>query len=228
MKVLEKIAQAREVLEQNKVNLHYSSSLSQLYFDWFKEDLESQDKLLMLNGRDGVDYIIFANLYDPYFDDEKLAGLSESELIDLYQDFVCYDYEGLSIEELKEELKQSITISEYYTKMHEELTWRDLECDYVLYGYSQGDAVKVLNLLCDDDTYIPKKDELHNLLFDAAVDGEIIFDGDELDFMEYMTNVYDYNKDDFLDNFRKLYSGDDKEEIIEFLKMELPAQLDYK
>lgn len=229
MNVLDKIAQAKEVLENNRVNLYYSNDLSQIYFNDFKWDLESQDKLLMLRGRNGVDYMIFANLYDLYFDDEKLEGLCESGVIDLYQDYVCYDYEGLSIDELKEELKQSITISENYSKMYDSVHWHDLEYDYILHGYSQGDAVKVLNLLGDDDdTYIPKKDELHNLLFDAAVDGEIIFDGAELMFGEYLKNSYEYDKEDFLDNFKNLYNGDHKEELLEFLKVELPAQLEYK
>lgn len=229
MNVIEKIAQAKEILDNNKVNLYYCSSLSQIYFNDFIGDLEAQDKLLMLSGRNGVDYMIFANLYDLYFDDEKVEGLCESGLIDLYQDFVCYDYEGLSIEELKEELKGSITISEYYSKMYDNLHWRDLECDYILSGYGQGDAVKVLNLLGDDDdAYIPQKDSLHNLLFDNVVDGEILFDGAEMYFREYMTNDYEYDKDDFLGNFKKLYKGDDKEELLQFLKIELPAQLEYK
>ena len=229
MNVLNKIAQAKEILDNNRVRLYYCNGLGQIYFDWFREDLESQDKLLMLSGRNGVDYMIFANLYDPYFDDDKLDGLCESGLIDLYQDFVYYDYEGLSIEEMKEELKDSYTVKDYYTKMHEEMSWRDLDCDYILHGYSQGDAVKVINYFKDnDDAYTPEGDDLQRLLYDTPIDGEILFNGEELDFRVYLTNDYEYNKQDFIDNFRKIYKGDHKDELLEFLKVELPTQLEYK
>lgn len=103
-------------------------------------------------------------------------------------------------------------------------------------GYSQGDyseiiiPEKVVNEFSDQTLETIGgflQSEIDHLLWDAPIYCRLDIDGEEFYFDEYLTDSYDYDKDQMLAIFKDHYAGENKTLIMEWLSDNLPSELEY-
>ena len=210
-------------------SLHYSSDLGEMYFEDFKAD----NSVLMLSGRNGVDYIVIGALGQPYF---KISHLNKRTKSDIWLEFewlaVKYDYnaENYTKKELIELLMQ-VDNEDYYKALYNNQSWRELsEYDFIESGYSQGDSCKVLVLDKKEYHYIDNE-YISNILYNQPMSGtiELYYDDNlivELYIDEYIDSYSYYDKQDLIDNIKKQYTGLYKDALFNLLDT-LPDQINY-
>lgn len=212
--------------ENNSVNIYYDTNLGQIYYEDWKLDLG--DNLLLLgHGRNGPNYAVIGKLEKPYYTRSKLSSMKKLDLIDLaYYYDIPHINEDWTKSEIVNEIYSVVDNAYYYSIHHNETRWYDLESDFTITGYSQGDAIKV-NII-DDEYKWNTKEYLENIFFDTPINGTIVFKGKEYYPDEYLESQYSFwDKTEFIDSFIAQYSGDDKVEFKEFLEYFLPEQLEY-
>lgn len=127
-------------------NICYDNSLSQIYYEDFK--LEITSRSFIGEGRNGIDYlVIFDSIKTAnasYYKKSNLVKLKKTMLLDMLE---LYDYSLASDSMLKSDIIEElleITNLDYYQWFYNENNWHDLDCDFIVRGYSQGDAIRVL------------------------------------------------------------------------------------
>ncbi len=207
------------------LNISYDLDLSQIYYKDWKDDLGNN--LLSLGKRGNADdFVVIGDLEKPYFTKTKLSRMKKSDLLDLaeqYDKTYIYD-DWLKCDIISELL--SITCKDHYTSVYDNTRWHNLDYTFRVIGYSQGDAVKVLIL--DSEYNWNTEKSLQNLFYDVPVSGMLTFLDKEYYIDEFMSDVYNYDIEDILENFQKSYTGCYKHQILEFLKNNLPANLEYR
>ena len=205
------IAQAATVLANNNIELitfeHdiiYDAGLSSIYYNDF------------INGHTGVtvqsfgnrqtDYIVIygdnVKMTDIYFDINYLESLSNDELIELLDSLQFYNYDEEDREDLIYQLQQ-FDNEDYYSRHFESVNWYNLDSDFNVTGYSQGDNIKV-KLLGNVSEYYDE-DGLTHLFYDSPIsgvvnvysNGELI---DELFVGDLLDDSYDWDKVQFINN----------------------------
>lgn len=214
------------------LNIFYNNDLSQIYFDDFMKEI--QEDSLIVNGRNGINYIVLGNIDKPHYTKTELKAMSRDELVDMGFEYGGYDYSNYTRKsDIVEDLHQVIT-NEIYYKEHQEY-------DFTVTGYSQGDFVKVLILDKDNYKHITK-DYLRNLFYDSPVYAsleilELYPDEhgikqekiiDEIYLDEHLSDLYQYDKEELIENLQKQLKHELKPSIISYLKNNLPEQPDYK
>ena len=204
----------KNVLIENGVKLYsfnfrvsYDCDLSSIYFEDFKSDIE--DHSLWMGDRQTDYLVIFENekvISKPYYTKTYLRNLTKQELYDLavYYELI-YDNGNQDIF-TKAELIESlycIRVEDYYKKHYEESSYHELDYDFSICGYSQGDAVKI-KLVGNVEKYI-NAEFLTNIFYDTPLQGEIIIslNGEEIDEINFNEiegfEMYSYyDKDDLL------------------------------
>lgn len=207
------------------LNISYDLDLSSINYQDWKENLD--DNLLSLCDRwRSCDYMIIGNLDKPYFTKTALTRMKKDDLLDLAEYYgYPHIYEDWLKSEIVTELQSIVTTRHHYKTHYEETSWHDLDCSFTVTGYSQGDVVKVL-ILGDEFKWNTEKC-LQNLFYDVPVSGTLSFLDKEYYIDEFMSDEYDYDIDDIINNFKKHYTGWYKERIIKFLQDNLPTRLDY-
>ena len=207
---LQKVA---TVLENNdislydfKVSVSYDTDLANLYFNDFKEG-HMNDNINLFFGSRQTDYlVIFENekvANTSYYKRYKLARMNKDELegLNYYHDLL-WGTEDLLKDELIENLL-SVNNEEYYKNHYEKEHYQDLDFDFAVRGYSQGDYFKV-KLVGNVDKWI-NKEYLTNTFYDTPISGiiEVFKNGSLIDDFQ----LYD------LDNFNE-YDSYDKDKLI--------------
>lgn len=212
----------------NNVSICYDTYLGRLHYNEWRQDLENNDAVYFgENNRSGVDYIVIGDMSKPHFNKSQLTRKVKQDLIELHE---YYNGQYIDPEDwTKQDLIQDLlTVDKglHYKAHYDETRWHDLDCDFTVTGYSQGDAVKV-RILSDEYKW-NTKEHLSNLFYDTPIGGSITYKGTEYYIDEYLDNQYVYwDKIEFINKFMSYYYADDKEEFIEFLGHFLPATLDY-
>lgn len=204
------IEQAATVLAANDIklitfkhNICYDNDLSSIYYNDF------------INGHTGVtvqsfgnrqtDYLVVygdnVSMDEPYYSEYYLDGLNYDEMCELLDSLEIYSYED-NIESVRDEL-DDITYEYYYAKHFESVNWYNLDSDFNITGYSQGDNIKV-KLLGNASEYY-NDDNLTNLFYDSPVSGSVnvYCDGElvnELFADEYLNDSYNWDKVQFINN----------------------------
>ena len=207
-------SQIDEVLKANNVQFvsfehsaKYDCDLSRMYFDDFKDEIKNQS---LWFGNRQTDYLVIFESeslkYESYFKKSKLAKMKKVELYDLAESFdlAYYDFEDMTKSDLIGEL-MGISNESYYEHNFAKNSWYDLECDFVVRGYSQGDVIKVL-LVGNVESYI-NCDFLTNVFYDTPLCVKISIDVN----YNFYDEIYLYHGD---------YVYYDKSECIEILKRE--------
>ena len=220
------------------VSVYYDCDLAQIYFNDFKEGHMNNNINLFFGSRQTDYLVIFENetvANQSYYKKSKLAKMNKSELCELnYKHELTWQAEKLLKLELVENLL-TVSNQEYYTKHYEEEYYQDLEYDFAISGYSQGDYIKV-KLVGNVEKWI-NKEYLTNLFFDTPISGNIeVLDNDNLDLIDEF-NLYDlpsFNEYDFYDKAKLIgmisdYCKDEKyhAELIEYLNDALTNDLEY-
>lgn len=197
--------------------------LSQIYFEEF---INGSDCPVLLIG----DYFLIVGDTDkPYFKKSHLFKMKKRELEELAA-ILCSFYYDATKQELIYEL-EGITIADYYKAVAQ--GWHSAkDYDFIIRGHSQGDAVKVL-LLEDAPKHITE-DYLTNLFYDCPsyirldITNNLTEEERELYLDELLSNTYHYDKEEIIDNISQYDDLDYKEEILEYLKSNLPDYLEVR
>lgn len=218
--------------------VRYDNDLSRIYFD----DFVAQNDALFF-GKRQTDYcVIFhdGSADKPYFKKSHLVRKSKEELCGLA--FGLGLITGYSWHYRKAdvvEIMMSVTNKNFYEWHYDAEYWRDLEQDFVICGYSQADYVAVKQVGGKKDFFT--KDYLKQVFFGCPIDARLkIYQIECCEFMqdsagglvgdlyldEYLTSIYEYDKDTLIANFEKTYQGEYKAKIAEFLRDKLPEYPD--
>lgn len=249
--VVTSLNQINDVLKSNNIELvtfdhvaFYDTYLSQSYFDEFKSDWKDQS---LWFGNNGADYIVFfANkelMNKPYYKISHLRKMTKSDLYELCNLYELIAYwegeENYTKQALIEELMKYVDYEKYYTYHYNESNYRDLDYDFSIVGYSQGDKVliKMIGtekefLNCDRCNLIDEK-SLTNLFYDAPMFLRIdCFVNDELheeiDLIEFIDMYSYYDKSDCIDAIKKHYNDFKYYDLlIDYVESNLPNSLNY-
>ena len=186
--------------------ISHDCDLSDIYFNDFKNG-HMNDNVNLFFGSRQTDYlVIFENekvLNESYYKKSQLARMNKEELYGLnYYHDLLWRYENLLKSELIDNLL-SVNNEEYYRNHYEKEYYQDLDYDFAISGYSQGDYFKV-KLVGNVEKWI-NKEYLTNICYDTPISGiiEVFEDGalvDEfnLDDLKNFDAYAYYNKDELI------------------------------
>ena len=185
----------------------YDCNLADLYFSAFQEG-HMNDNINLFFGDRRTDYlVIFENeevLNKSYYKKSKLARMSKDELYGLnyFHDLILWRNKEFLKSELIDNLL-SINNEEYYKNHYEKDCYKDLDFDFAISGYSQGDYCKV-KIVGNVEKWI-NKEYLTNIFYDTPISGitEVFKNGSLIDDFQ----LYD------LQNFNE-YTDYDKDKLI--------------
>lgn len=219
------------------LTVRYDNDLGAIYLAGFKAE---SDALFL--GKRSTDYLVLfrdGSGEKPYFKKSKLARMRKDELCDLA--FSMGLMSGYSHNYRKDdviEILMDVTNRAFYELHFEIENWRDLDHDFLIRGYGQGEVIAVKEV----GEGIAGKEYLQHLFFDSPVfarlqifeveGGEYWHHGkidvvDEIDLREYLYDEYSYDKDHLLVSFAQHYQGEMKDAIIDYLKTNLPDEPSY-
>ena len=189
-----------------KVNISYDTDLANLYFNDFKKGYMN-DNVNLFFGKRETDYlVIFENekvLNESYYKRSKLVRMNKEEL---YGENYWHDLIWRGKTFLKSELIEnllSVNNEEYYRNNYEKEYYNNLEFDFAVRGYNQGDYFKV-KIVGNVEKWIDKE-YLTHLFYDTPISGNIeVFKNGSL--------IDDFNLND-LANFDE-YDSYDKDKLI--------------
>ena len=219
------------------VSVFYDCDLAQIYFNDFKEG-RYNDNINLFFGSRKTDYlVIFENetvAKSSYYKKSQLARMNKTDLTNLADEMLGYGFDDSNKQALIDGLI-SITNKEYYTKHYDNEYYQDLDYDFSISGYSQGDYIKV-KLVGNVEKWIDKE-YLTNIFFDTPISGNIeVLDNDNLDLVDEFS-LYDlpnFNEYDFYDKAKLIGMISDyckgkkyHAELIEYLNDALTNSLEY-
>ena len=184
----------------------YDCDLANLYFSDFQEGLMNDNVNLFFGSRQTDYLVIFENekvLNESYYKKSKLARMNKDELYGLnYYHELVWRTKNLLKSELIDNLL-SVSNEEYYKNHYEKEYYQDLDFDFAISGYNQGDYCKV-KIVGNVEKWI-NKEYLTNIFYDTPIVGriEVFEEGVLID--EF--SLYDIN------NFDE-YAYYDKEKLI--------------
>ena len=209
--------------------------LAREYFEDFVSGADGSYVKLYRDRQGTLDYIaIWADEEDAQNQALDLRDLLNMEygdleaLHDLHYPNIFYGHPSERAE-MEDWLHSNVTAEKLMDSMYEErLSWHDLDCEYVSRGYSQGDAVMVWlsDRAKEEMPHLKVSTYIDHLLWDAPVSGVLTVDGVEYYLDEMLGDVYTYDKDELIQNFRG-HHDDMPEEVYQFLEENLPIQPDY-
>ena len=188
-----------------KVNICYDTDLANLYFNDFKEGHMNNNVNLFFGSRQ-TDYLVIIEnekvANTSYYKKSQLARMNKTDLTNLADEMLGYGFDDSTKQTLIDGLL-SITNKDYYTSHYEKEHYQDLDFDFAVRGYSQGDCVKV-NIVSNVEKWI-NKEYLTNIFYNTPLRGiiEVFKNGSLIDDF----HLYD------LDNFNE-YDSYDKDKLI--------------
>jgi len=214
----------------------YDCDLANLYFSDFQKG-HMNDNINLFFGSRETDYlVIFENekvLNESYYKKSKLARMNKDELYGLnyFHDLIWRTADLLKSELIDNLL--SVNNEEYYKNHYEKEYYQDLDFDFAISGYNQGDYCKV-KIVGNVEKWI-NKDYLTNIFYDTPISGtiEVFKDGVLIDeFSLYDINNFDeyayYDKDKLINMIADYCSNKDyKDLLVTYLNDNLNDIIDY-
>ena len=205
------IKQAAAILASNNIelitfehNISYDNDLATIYYNDFIKGYTGIN--VQSFGKRQTDYIVIygdnVKMTDNYFDINYLESLSSEELIELLDSIQLYNYDEEDKDDMIYQLQQ-IDNEDFYSRHFDSVGWHDLEYDFNIVGYSQGDNIKVKMLGNASEYY--NENGLTHLFYDSPItglvsvysNGELI---EELLADEMLENYYNWDKVQFINN----------------------------
>lgn len=228
------------------VNANYSNDLSSIYYDDFIA--EWKNKMI----RFGEHYLVLFASEDiknaPHYKISHLKKMSKQALYDLCEqyDILNYHYSDCNYDDntkqnLIDEIMRYVDNEKHYEHHYNESRYHDLDYDFRVVGYSQGDVIKVKLVGSEKEflkhSYLPTSEYLTNIFYDSPVNGCITVSCNdeeltEINFHEVdYFNEYDYwDKQDFINKVKKtdwIVKLEYFDLLIEYFESNLPKTLDY-
>lgn len=182
----------------------YDHDLAQSWLDDFNHN--EDDKQVVYFG-DNDFLVIFANktiMNAHYYKVSHLRKMKRDDLMELYINYFGYWDRGQYKSELIDEL-MNVSNKQYYEYHFNQVSWHNLEYDFIIRGYCQGDA-KAIKLISDKQNkfeYKINSDYLKDLYFNTPIYASVDIYGDnefheEIRFTEYLDDYYNIDKDDLI------------------------------
>lgn len=205
------IAQAATLLADNNIelitfehNISYDTGLSSIYYNDF---IKGHTGVTVQSfGNRKTDYIVIygddVKMTDDFYDINHLESLSNDELIELLDSLQFYNYDEEDRGDLIYQLQQ-FDNEDYYSRHFDSVNWYNLDSDFSITGYSQGDNIKVKMLGNANEYY--NEDSLTHLFYDCPVSGvvNVYSNGElieELFADEHLEDYYNWDKVQFINN----------------------------
>ena len=218
-------------------HIAYDCDLANLYFSDFK-DGGMNDNVNLFFGSRQTDYlVIFENekmANESHYKRYKLARMNKDELYGLnyFHDLIMWRYTELLKSELIENLL-SVNNEQYYRDQYEKEDYQNLDFDFSIRGYSQGDYCKV-KIVGNVEKWI-NKEYLTNIFYNTPIGGNIeVFKNGSLidDFHLYDLANFDeydyYDKDKLIAMAADYCSNEDyKDLLIAYLDKNLSDTINY-
>lgn len=216
--------------------LHHDNDLSYIRFKDFEANASGNSANIMLGGRNGIDYVVLfdsdAAKGEPYYKKSHLQKMRKEALIDLWEyhneTSIQYGYNtNYTKAEIIAELL-TVTLEQYYHNHYNETRWYDLESDFIVRGYSQGDAIAVNDLTKQK---IWDKESLCNIFYDSPLSGMVtVYENDAVIETIYLDEFLDSeyvtwqseHKEALIAAVMKRYDGDYANALHEYLTATLP------
>lgn len=245
------INEVKSVLTANNVELlsfnhsvFYDCYLSQAWFDEFKNEYSNQS--LWFGGHQ-TDYIVFFASEEikntPFYKKSHLVKMNKQALYDLCEQYEVlnyyhseYHYEDNTKEMLINELMKYVDNEMYYTHHFNESSYRDLDYDFSITGYSQGDKVLIKKVGTDkqfneNGLSCVDIEHLTNLFYDAPLIANIAIsvNGEEVEQLDFYYGGYVYYEKDNIINMLKSEYHDHKyfEQLLEYVNDNFPNNAEY-
>ena len=217
-------------------NIAYDCGIANLYFSNF-QDGYMNDNVNLFFGRRQTDYLVIIEnetvANSSYYKKSKLSRMNKDELYSLnYYHDLLWGNENLLKSELIDNLL-SVNNEEYYKNHFEKEHYQNLEFNFAIRGYSQGDYIKV-KLVGNVESWI-NKEYLTNIFYDTPISGfiEVFKNGVLVDDLQlhYLKgfNEYDYYDKDKLISLVVDYCKDEEyaQDLSNYLNEELAESIEY-
>ena len=218
-----------------KVSISYDADSANLYFNDFKEG-HMNDNINLFFGSRSTDYlVIFENekvAKSSYYKKSQLARMNKTDLTNLADEMLGYGFDDSNKQTLINGL-MSITNKYYYTNHYENESYNNLDYDFVIRGYSQGDYCKV-KIVGSVEKWI-NEEYLTNLFYDTPLVGSIeVFKNGKFihDFSLYDLTNFDeyasYSKSDIINMIAEFCKNDEYcNLLLEYLNDNLSDNFEY-
>ena len=218
-----------------KVNISYDADSANLYYSDFKEG-HMNDNINLFFGSRSTDYlVIFENekvANTSYYKKSQLARMNKADLITLADEMLGYGFDDSNKQTLIDGLI-SITNKDYYTNHYENECYNNLDYDFAISGYSQGDYCKV-KIVGNVEKWI-NKEYITNVFYDIPLTGsiEVFKNGKFLhDFSLYDLAHFDeyasYSKSDIINMIADFCKNDEYcNLLLEYLNDNLSDDFEY-
>lgn len=193
--------------------LRYDNGLSHIRFKEFGANESGYSANIMLgSGRNGVDYVVLfdseAQKDAPYYKHAHLQKMRKTDLIDLWEHHndtrIYHGYDTHYTKAVIIADLMTVTLEQYYRKHYDDTRWSDLEADFIVRGYSQGDAVAVNDL---SEQKLWSREKLCNVFYGSPLSGTIIV-------YENDAEIATIHLDEFLDDEYVTWQPEHKEALI--------------
>ena len=245
------INEVKNVLTANNIelvtfdhNVIYDCYLSQAWFEDFKNEYSNQS--LWFGGRQ-TDYIVFFASEEiknaPFYKKSHLVKMNKQALYDLCEQYEVlnyyyseYNFEDNTKEMLINELMKYVDNELYYTHHFNESNYYELDYDFSISGYSQGDKVLIKKVgtgkqFEDNGLSCVDSEHLTNLFYDAPLIANITINvnGEEVEQLDFHYGDYVYYEKDNIINIIKSEYHDHKyfEQLLEYVNGNFPNNAEY-
>ena len=218
------------------VNVSYDTDLASLYYNDFKNGYMNDNVNLFFGSRQTDYLVIFENekvLNESYYKKSKLARMNKDELYGLnyFHDLIWRTSDRLKSELIDNLL--SVNNEEYYKNHYEKDHYQDLDYDFAISGYSQGDYFKV-KLVGNVEKWI-NKEYLTNIFYNTPISGSVeVFENGALvdEFSLYDLKGFDeyayYDKDKLISMVAEYCKGEEyAQDLLSYLNENLNESIEY-
>ena len=197
--------------EKIELNVEYDSDLSSIYYQDFLDGSDGNEVYKIESSREVLAYLI-GDSDKPYYKKSQLAKMKKAELIELWltYDYGYNDY-GYSKADLIADLENT-TIAKHYDFIFKQNNWLSIK-DYITHGYfisrgySQGDAVYIIDVGADYDV-LACRSSIDHILWDTPISLRLSINDDDEFGYELLDDEYSYDKDNIIGNVNKLDISD--------------------
>ena len=233
------------------VSANYSNDLSSIYYDDFMAEWKNK---MIKNDHYIVLFASEAFKTAPHYKVSHLKKMTKQSLYDLCEqyDILNYNYSDCNYDDntkqnLIDEIMRYVDNEKHYEHHYNESSYNDLDYDFRVVGYCQGDIVKVKLVGSEKEflkySYLPSSDYLINIFYDSPIQGciTVLCNGEELINLDFNSsiNFYDVTGFNEYDSWDKNYFIEKVKNtewinkleyfdlLIEYLENKLPTSLSY-
>lgn len=193
--------------ENISLDVFYDTDLAQIYYQDFIVGADGNQVYKIESSREVIAYLI-GDSDKPYYKKYQLAKMKKAELIALWLDYDLgyYDIDIYKKSELIDELL-NVSIARRYEWLWSMYNWHEFKDHFthgyfISRGYSQGDAVYIINVGADYDV-CAQQESINHILWDTPVSLRLSVNDDD-EFYDLLNDEYEYDADKIIENVNKL------------------------